>query len=58
MVPESPRHPFSEGRRISSREGTIAMFEPRMVLAGLVFGESSRWYGDRAWFVDLGAGWP
>jgi hypothetical protein len=34
------------------------MFEPRMVLAGLVFGESSRWYGDRAWFVDLGAGWP
>jgi hypothetical protein len=44
------------------------MFEPRMVLAGLVFGKSSRWYGDRAWFVDLwfvdlwfvdlGAGWP
>jgi sugar lactone lactonase YvrE len=30
--------------------------EPRIVLSGVVFGESPRWHDDRLWFCDWGAG--
>jgi sugar lactone lactonase YvrE len=31
------------------------MVEPRVLLSGLVFGESPRWHEDRLWFSDMGA---
>ncbi|MGX6603652.1 SMP-30/gluconolactonase/LRE family protein [Micromonosporaceae bacterium Da 78-11] len=32
------------------------MTDPRVVLTGLVMGESARWHGGRLWFSDWGAG--
>jgi sugar lactone lactonase YvrE len=31
------------------------MPEPRVLMSGLVFGESPRWHDDRLWFSDMGA---
>ena len=31
------------------------MSEPRILLTGVVFGESARWHDDRFWFADWGA---
>ena len=32
------------------------MTEPRVLLRGVVFGESPRWHDGRLWFSDWGAG--
>lgn len=34
----------------------MEMGKPRVLLDGIAFGESPRWYGDRLWFADWGAG--
>ncbi|HZD70814.1 MAG TPA: SMP-30/gluconolactonase/LRE family protein, partial [Actinomycetes bacterium] len=31
------------------------MAEPRVLLSGLMFGESPRWHEDRLWLSDMGA---
>ena len=48
-----PSGAFAQAATPTAKEA--AMSEPRVLLTGLMLGESPRWHGGRLWFSDIGA---